>query len=118
MIFLKINDKELNELTLDEMADFFMGHIFFKFMDSGRAGLREGVVDLVDNICQRSLDRTKNKTARAERSAYLNPEFCKQAVNEYLLDVTNEFVNRGTSGIRRSVVVALVDSRFYRSSNA
>lgn len=113
MICLKINGKELSQLTMDEMADFFTQHIFFEFMDRGRTGLKDGVNDLIDTICQRSLDHTKDTASRARRNELFTAEFFKQMSNEYLMDITNSFVIQGNVGVRRSIISALVDNRFY-----
>lgn len=113
MIFLHINEKKLTEMSLDELADFFTRNIFLKFMDSGRVGLRAGVVDLIDNVCQRSIDLAKTAKAKAARNEKLEGVFIKDIVNEYLMETTDGFILGGTGGIRHSVLRAFVDNRFY-----
>ena len=113
MIFLHINEKKPTEMTLDELADFFTQNIFMKFMDSGRSGLREGVIDLIDNVCQRSIDLAKTTKVRTARKEKFEGVFIKDIINEYLMEITDGFILGGTGGIRHSVLRAFVDNRFY-----
>jgi len=91
MRFTTIYGKALGELTYQEMMQFFMDHIFFKFMDNGRRGIEGGANEAVTNFI-----------GHFEQKGVLTPVTIGiDAKNELARDLTrrlvNSFITGGTS---------------------
>jgi hypothetical protein len=91
MRFSSIYGKKLGDLTYQEMMQFFMEHLFFKFMDHGRQGIANGANEAVANFI-----------GHFEQKGVLTPiTIGIDAKNELARDLTlrlvNSFITGGTS---------------------
>jgi hypothetical protein len=113
--FLAINGKPLWENEMSDFVDFFTQHIFFKFMDSGREGMREGVLDLIDTSVARTIEGVTarnigSRQSQIERQEKLASDAMrKQLFDENLPRIMNRFIISGTKGLREAVFGAATD---------
>jgi hypothetical protein len=103
--FLAINGKPLWENEMSDFVDFFTQHIFFKFMDSGREGMREGVLDLIDTSVARTIEGVTARNIGSRQSQIERQE----KFDENLPRIMNRFFISGTKGLREAVFGAATD---------
>jgi hypothetical protein len=109
--FVKINDKPLERLRMEEFTDFFTEHIFFKFMDGGRVGIQVGVQDLVDNSIARTLAALPtniDKRIRPSRRLQ-DPALTTKLYDYHLPRIVSAFINGGTKEMHSAIFSCATD---------
>lgn len=101
MIYTAINNKPLKEAKHAkhaELIDAFVDVAFFKFMDSGRAGLAAAAVDFIDTS-------SKWIQLRVRADFVVNDCETSDRVRAILID---GFIKGGTSGLRDGLITAYI----------
>ena len=118
---IKINDVELKDIQMSDFADFFTQHIFFKFMDAGRDGMKEGVHDLIDTSIARVVEHlqkdqltnhphTAKATGSRERMKKISSEeFFKTMYDFNMPRILSSFVTGGTKEMRSAIFACATD---------
>ncbi len=97
MIFHEIDGKKLGVVKTDVFTNFMVEHIFFRFMDAGRAGANQAITDLVDCLIKMFEERGSLNPGQIDQVQY----------NELKRDATtliiNGLIQEGTVGIDAAV---------------
>jgi hypothetical protein len=120
--FVTINDTALSEIQMSDYADFFTQHIFFKFMESGRAGMDQGVRDLIDTSLARVIepiqvntDKTPDlvtaelKARRKRADKLVSDEMFKKLYDWNMPRIMSAFINGGTKEMRSAIFSCATD---------
>lgn len=70
MIFYEIDGKKLGVVRTEAFLSFIVEHIFFRFMDAGRAGAAEAVGDMVDCLIQMFEERGSLTPGQIDAAEY------------------------------------------------
>lgn len=112
MRFTNIDGKELQELQMSEICDFFQEHIFFKFMDSGRSGLVAGAQDLVDTCLFRAeqfaVKKSGKKPARFDKR-----EFSDELFRDAQRRIIDAFIKGGSPAMRVAIFEVATNPALY-----
>jgi hypothetical protein len=108
--FVAINDKPVNENNVHELTDFFVEHLFFKFMDSGRKGLDAGIQDLIVTAEDRVIlsQKTKADQERIQLKFAHNDIYAK-LFKDHSQKIMSAFITGGTGHMRNAIFQALID---------
>lgn len=70
MIFHEIDGQKLGVVRTADFMSFIVDHIFFRFMDAGRAGAAEAVADMVDCLIQMFEERGSLTPGQIDSAEY------------------------------------------------
>lgn len=97
MRFTEMAGKKMTEIEFEVLRKELSRHLFFKFMESGRAGLESGVNNVVDTLIGFQFDRNpiKGKTFNTmltdEESRYVRETAIEMFLNNFVTSGTKEF---------------------------
>lgn len=101
MRFTHINEQPIADLTLDELYAFFHEHAFFKFMDSGRAGLVMAADDMIDNFV--TWIQHKGSFGRGKLLKEIPHDGYLKLRARSQIELVNGLITQGSEGIRFAV---------------
>lgn len=93
MIFREIDGQPLGVIKTEAFMDFFTDHLFFRFFDSGRSGLNEGIGTLVDCLITMFEQRGELKKDQITR------EQRQELIELATKNIVNGLIQEGTTGI-------------------
>lgn len=100
-IITQFDGKAIEELNPAEVASCLTEHAFFQFMESGRAGLADSAVDVLDTF--------KHLTAQRIRNRGATPAAMSEQEHGALLTLATQrmvsgFIESGSKGLRAAIV--------------
>ena len=114
MIFQSIDNTPLKDLSSVTINEFLTDHIFFRFMESGRLGLRSGCMDAIDTLITWN-DFNGNLPEHFKEEMQNDETNFNKLVDMFTKMVTNAFITQGTQGIKNSLNEMLI--YFYNANN-
>jgi len=98
MRYASIHGKAIGQQDFQVILDFFVEHIFDKFMQSGLEGLRFGIDDMMDNL------ETFIKVKAPElRNCELTVETRTKTRRYIQMEMINGFIRHGTSALDTTI---------------
>lgn len=93
MIFHEIDGQKLGVVKTEVFMDFFTDHLFFRFFDTGRSGLADGINNLVDSLITMFEQRGELKKGQ------ITSEERQEIIQLATKNIVNGLIEEGTTGI-------------------
>jgi hypothetical protein len=116
MILRNIDGEEIQEVDFHGFVDFFTEHLFFKFMEGGRATLLSGYKDLVDTSFYRAeqIYFSNHRKEKVYGSPLEKLKLYDAVYNDGMQRVVNGFIKSGTDGMRTAIFQVASDPRLFQ----
>ena len=101
MIFQTIDGVKIADIQLIKLTEFLTEHVFFRFMDNGRAGMQSGCKDVVDNVLtwfeEQQLMTAEFKTESGTIAGF------NAHTDKLVKECIDGFITGGSNSIKRSI---------------